>query len=146
MERWSQLKTKLRKLDLVSCPRNSRYIAGGQLAVFQGGPSRTGGKAPISESYGSIRRGGGKTANWPRPRGSKSNLTPQTPIRQYADPPTRSPRDLQVPAAFLLLKARFFKVEQELESSQHGIADGPAISQVDQSSPLYSNQFALERN
>ena len=38
---------------LVSCPRNSRYIAGGQLAVFQGGPSRTGGKAPISESYGS---------------------------------------------------------------------------------------------
>jgi hypothetical protein len=28
---------------LVSCPRNSRYIAGGQLAVFQGGPSRTGG-------------------------------------------------------------------------------------------------------
>jgi hypothetical protein len=65
MERWSQLKTKLRKLDLVSCPRNSRYIAGGQLAVFQGGPSRTSGKAPISESYGSIRRGGGKTANWP---------------------------------------------------------------------------------
>src|SRR5580704_15345691 len=36
---------------LVSCPRNSRYIAGGQLAVFQGGPSRTGGKAPISESF-----------------------------------------------------------------------------------------------
>jgi hypothetical protein len=53
---------------LVSCPRNSRYIAGGQLAVFQGGPSRTGGKAPISGSYGSIRRGGGKTANCPGPR------------------------------------------------------------------------------
>src|SRR5271166_6353838 len=28
-------------------------VAAGQLAVFQGGPSRTGGKAPISESYGS---------------------------------------------------------------------------------------------
>ena len=70
----------------------------------------------------------------------------QTPIRQYADPPTRFPRDLQVPAAFLLLKARFFKVEQKLESSQHVIADGAAISQVDQSFPLYSNQFALERD
>jgi hypothetical protein len=42
-----------------------RYIAGGQLAVFQGGPSRTdGNEAPIFEPYGSIRRGGGKTANW----------------------------------------------------------------------------------
>jgi zeaxanthin glucosyltransferase len=27
-------------LGLVSCPRNNSYIAGGQLAVFQGGPSR----------------------------------------------------------------------------------------------------------
>jgi hypothetical protein len=34
------------------------------LAVFQGAS-----EAPISESYGSIRRGGGKTANWPRPKG-----------------------------------------------------------------------------
>jgi hypothetical protein len=50
--------------SLASCPRNNRYFAGGRLAVFQGGPSRTGGnEAPISESYGSIRRGGGKTAN-----------------------------------------------------------------------------------
>src|SRR5208282_5249088 len=57
--------------SLVSCPRNSRYIAGGQLAVFQGGPSRTGGKAPISESYGSSEQRG-KTANWPRPRGLRS--------------------------------------------------------------------------
>src|SRR5271167_2499206 len=55
-------------LGLVSCPRNSRYIAGGQLAVFQGGPSRTGGEAPISESYGSSEQRG-KTADWPRPRG-----------------------------------------------------------------------------
>ena len=42
--------------SLVSCPRNSRHIVWrppDQLAVFQGGPSRTGGKAPISESYGS---------------------------------------------------------------------------------------------
>ena len=53
---------------LVSCPRNTRYFAGGQLAVFQGGPSRTGGEAPISLSYGSSEQRG-KTANWPRPRG-----------------------------------------------------------------------------
>ena len=33
--------------DLVSCPRNTRYFAGGQLAVFQGGPSRTGRSAHI---------------------------------------------------------------------------------------------------
>ncbi len=56
------------QLALVSCPRNTRYFAGGQLAVFQGGPSRTGDKAPISESYGSSEQRG-KTANWPRPRG-----------------------------------------------------------------------------
>jgi hypothetical protein len=62
---------------LVSCPRNSRYIAGGQLAVFQGGPSRTGGKAPISESYGSIR---------PGPEGRKAVLLPR---RRYANTPTR---------------------------------------------------------
>ena len=84
-----------------------------------------------------------KQPTGPGPEGRKAVLLPR---RRYANTPTRSPRDLQVPAAFLLLKARFFKVEQELESSQHGIADGPAISQVDQSSPLYSNQFALERN
>src|ERR1700751_3078622 len=39
-----------------------------QLAVFQGGPSRTGGsEAPLSE--GARRGRDGKTANWPRPRG-----------------------------------------------------------------------------
>ena len=43
----------------MSCPRNSRYIAGGQLAVFQGAS-----EAPISESYGSSEQRG-KTANWP---------------------------------------------------------------------------------
>jgi hypothetical protein len=43
-------------------------VAAGQLAVFQGGPSRTGGKAPISESYGSSEQRR-KTANWPRPGG-----------------------------------------------------------------------------
>src|SRR6202035_5397068 len=48
---------------LVSCPRNSRYIAGGQLAVFQGAS-----EAPISESCGSSEQRG-KTANWPRPKG-----------------------------------------------------------------------------
>src|SRR6202162_5804971 len=58
--------------NLVSCPRNTRYFAGGQLAVFQGGPSRTGGKAPISESYGSSEQRG-KTANWPRPKGCDEN-------------------------------------------------------------------------
>ena len=42
-------------------------VAAGQLAVFQGGPSRTGGKAPISESYGSNEQRG-KTANRPWPR------------------------------------------------------------------------------
>jgi hypothetical protein len=36
------------------------------LAVFQGGPTRTGGKAPISESYGSSEQRG-KTANRLRP-------------------------------------------------------------------------------
>jgi hypothetical protein len=36
-------------------------VAAGQLAVFQGGPSRTGDKAPISESYGSSEQRG-KTA------------------------------------------------------------------------------------
>ena len=39
-------------------------FAVGQVAVFQGAS-----EAPISGSYGSIRRGGGKTANWPRPGG-----------------------------------------------------------------------------
>jgi hypothetical protein len=53
------------RLVLVSCPRNNRYIAGGQLAVFQGAS-----EAPISEPYGSIRHGGGKTVNWPRPEGT----------------------------------------------------------------------------
>ena len=48
---------------LVSCPRNTRYFAGGQLAVFQGAS-----EAPISESYGSSEQRG-KTANWPRPKG-----------------------------------------------------------------------------
>jgi NAD(P)-dependent dehydrogenase (short-subunit alcohol dehydrogenase family) len=48
---------------LVSCPRNTRYFAGGQLAVFQGAS-----EAPISESYGSSEQRG-KTANWPRPGG-----------------------------------------------------------------------------
>ena len=57
--------------ELVSCPRNTRYFAGGQLAVFQGGPSRTGGQAPISESYGSSEQRG-KTANRPRPGGLHS--------------------------------------------------------------------------
>ena len=33
---------------LVSCPRNTRYFAGGQLAPFQGAS-----EVPISESYGS---------------------------------------------------------------------------------------------
>ena len=42
-------------------------VAAGQLAVFQGGPSRTGGKAPISESYGSSEQRR-KTANWPPAR------------------------------------------------------------------------------
>src|SRR5258705_3415021 len=52
---------------LVSCPRNTRYFAGGQLAVFQGAS-----EAPISESYGSSEQRG-KTANWPRPRGCDEN-------------------------------------------------------------------------
>jgi hypothetical protein len=51
---------------LVSCPRNTRYFAGGQLAVFQGAS-----EAPISESYGSSEQRG-KAANWPRPRGWQS--------------------------------------------------------------------------
>jgi hypothetical protein len=50
--------------DLVSCPINNVAFAVGQLAVFQGVS-----EVPISGSYGSIRRGGGKTANWPRPGG-----------------------------------------------------------------------------
>jgi hypothetical protein len=124
----------------VSCPRNSRYVVAIKMGRRLGGTYRRVGVSAFAKRRQLHRDLLVVTAV------SKSSLTPQTPIRQYADPPTRSPRDLQVPAAFLLLKARFFKVEQELESSQHGIADGPAISQVDQSSPLYSNQFALERN
>src|SRR6202043_3420951 len=54
--------------SLVSCPRNTRYFAGGQLAVFQGAS-----EAPISESYGSSEQRG-KTANWPRPRGLRGKL------------------------------------------------------------------------
>ena len=52
---------------LVSCPRNSRYIAGGQLAVFQGAS-----EAPISLSYGSSEQRG-KTANCPGPEGCDEN-------------------------------------------------------------------------
>jgi hypothetical protein len=53
----------------VSCPRNTRYFAGGQLAVFQGAV-RAGlaVEAPRSESYGSSEQRG-KPVNWPRPRG-----------------------------------------------------------------------------
>ena len=58
------LKSRGNASALVSCRRNNMPFAGGQLAVFQGGPSRTGGKAPISESYGSSEQGG-KTANRP---------------------------------------------------------------------------------
>jgi hypothetical protein len=50
-----------------------------------------------------------------------------------------------VKAAFLLRKARFFEVKQDLETPQHGIADGAAVSQIDQCGPLQSDQFALER-
>src|ERR1700730_2158256 len=76
---------------LVSCPRNTRYFAGGQLAVFQGGPSRTGGEAPISESYGSSEQRG-KTANWPRPRvamkmGPRRRFSSVTYRLRYAPPP-----------------------------------------------------------
>src|ERR1700726_536551 len=52
---------------LVSCPRNTRYFAGGQLAVFQGAS-----EAPISLSYGSSEQRG-KTANWPGPEGCDEN-------------------------------------------------------------------------
>ena len=38
------------------------------MAVFQGVR-----EAPVCESYGSIRRGGGKTANWPRLKGRDEN-------------------------------------------------------------------------
>jgi hypothetical protein len=51
------------RVSLVPCPRNNRYFAGGQLAVFQGAS-----EAPISESYGSSEQRR-KTANWPRPGG-----------------------------------------------------------------------------
>jgi hypothetical protein len=53
---------------------------------------------------------------------------------------------LKLQAAFILLKTRFFEVEQDLEPSQHGIADGAAISQIDQRGPLPSDQFKLQRN
>jgi hypothetical protein len=54
--------------QLVSCPRNTRYFTGGQLAVFQGAV-RAGlaVEAPRSESYGSSEQRG-KTADWPRPK------------------------------------------------------------------------------
>jgi hypothetical protein len=47
-------------------------FAAGQMAVFQGGPSRTGGKAPISEPYRPSEQRG-KSANRPRPEGCDEN-------------------------------------------------------------------------
>jgi hypothetical protein len=54
--------------SLASCARNTRYFAGGQLAVFQAVQAGLAVEAPGSESYGSSEQRG-KTANWPRPRG-----------------------------------------------------------------------------
>jgi hypothetical protein len=47
--------------------------------------------------------------------------------------PLSSPRirHLSKETAFLLLKARFVEVKQDLETAEHGIADGAAISQID---------------
>src|ERR1700731_1557800 len=88
---------------LVSCPRNTRYFAGGQLAVFQGGPSRTGGEAPISLSYGSSEQRG-KTANWPRPRGLRWKwaggcVARRSRIDSDMLPPSASPARTALPAA-----------------------------------------------
>ena len=53
-----------------SYPGKSRYFAGGSVAAdFSRRPRPTGGKAPISESCGSIRRGGGKQPTGPGPKG-----------------------------------------------------------------------------
>jgi hypothetical protein len=35
---------------------------------------------------------------------------------------------LNLQAAFIILKTRFFEIEQDLEPSQHGIADSAAIA------------------
>ena len=48
-------------------------------------------------------------------------------------------------AVFLLLKARFFEVKQDLKTPQHSITDGATVSQIDQGGPLQSDQFALKR-
>ena len=53
-----------------SYPGKSRYFAGGSVAAdFSRRPRPTGGKAPISEPCGSIRRGGGKQPTGPGPKG-----------------------------------------------------------------------------
>jgi hypothetical protein len=73
---------------------------------------------------------------------------------QTAEPPRASARtppnqailrtghgedELDVKAAFLLLQPRFFEVKQDLKTPQHGIADGGAVSQIDQCVPLQSH-------
>src|ERR1700692_311497 len=75
---------------LVSCPRNTRYFAGGQLAVFQGAS-----EAPISLSYGSSEQRG-KTPTGPSPEGCDENgpaaalLVGHVSI-QICSPPSASP-------------------------------------------------------
>jgi hypothetical protein len=54
--------------ELVSCPRNSRYVAGVQLAVLQGAS-----EAPISESYGAGEQRE-ELANWPGPKGGAMKM------------------------------------------------------------------------
>src|SRR6202040_4309156 len=83
---------------LVSCPRNTRYFAGGRLAVFQGAS-----EAPISLSYGSSEQRG-KTANWPPPRGLRSKwaggcVARRSRIASDMLPPSASPARTALPAA-----------------------------------------------
>src|SRR5580704_11560529 len=79
-------------------------VAAGQLAVFRGGPSRTGGKAPISGFIRSIRRGGGKTAKPAAARrvalkiGRRLRCSSVTYRLRYA-PSTASPARTALPAA-----------------------------------------------
>jgi hypothetical protein len=76
--------TETLRFRLVSCPRNTRYFAGGQSAVFQGGPSRTGGKAPISESYGSSEQPRKNSQLAPAQRVAMKMATPKLATSQIA--------------------------------------------------------------
>jgi hypothetical protein len=88
----------------VSCPRNTRYFAGDQLAVFQGAV-RAGlaVEAPRSESYGSSEQ-----------RGKNSQLAPVQRVAMKMD---RRPGDRTRMACGTLPNRRYFAAASATTSS-----------------------------